>query len=104
VSAFLVAAIYAYKLTSKEILPLFILQGMSMWMTTMCLPALLSFVRNNESAEKARSSAVKFQWLLNLGFMLAFASAFFAKGAHCDAAGGIVIPWGFYITFVLFMA
>jgi hypothetical protein len=60
VSAFLVAAIYAYKMTSKEILPLFILQGMSMWMTTACLPALLSFVKNNETADKARSSAVKF--------------------------------------------
>ena len=50
------------------------------------------------------SNATKFQWALNLGFALAFASAFFSNAAHCNPEKGIVVPWGFYVTFVLFMS
>ena len=103
VSAILVGLIYWYKMTSKEIMPLFFLQGFSMWMATMSLPALLSFVKHNKSSQQARTQAVQVQHALNLGFIFAFAGALFGSGAQCDAESSLVVPWSFYSTFALFM-
>lgn len=103
VSAAVVAGVAYYKTTSKEIMPLFLLQAMSMLLAINCLPAILSFPKN-ETAKKTLSQVSSMHWMINLGFVMCFASALMGKSAvKCDPDGGPVIPWGFFATFSLFM-
>ena len=103
-SALLTGAVTYYKTTSKEIAPLFLLQGLSMLITTLCLPALLTFPKRNESARAAFSSSIRFQMMINLGFVLILGAGLFGNAAHCNPEeDGRVIPWGFLATFGLFV-
>lgn len=103
-SALIVGAAYVYNMSTKELLPLFLMQGFSMWITTLCLPALLEELPNeNESVIAAKSSVMKFQYATNAGFALAFVSAFKMNSAQCDPSSSIATPWGFYVTFVIFL-
>jgi len=101
-SAAIVGAAYAYSMTSKELLPLFLLQSVSMWVATLCLPALLEFPPLNDSVIAAKNSAIKFQKILSAGFVIAIFLAVKKNSASCDPDSATVVPWGFFVTFILF--
>jgi len=73
-----------------------------MWSTCAVLPCLMTLVgKDHAESNRATARALKVQMALNLGFIGNFIAIWKGHGITCSAER--VIPFGFYVNFILFL-